>query len=149
MTIDEAIRHCGEVAEEQEKLYRICPASESEMYHCNGTKDCRVLKNGKNKGCQKCAEEHRQLAEWLEELKDYRDKNKMVVRVDVENMDSIKDKIEELSKYAERQYNKAVDDFAKAITARLTDAIYPEDVVSMTNLIKEIAEQLKAGGKGE
>lgn len=48
--------------------------------------------------CIKCAEEHEQLAEWLEELKDYRDKNKMVVRVDVENMDSIKDKIEELSK---------------------------------------------------
>ena len=42
-----------------------------------------------------------QIAEWLEELKDYQDKNKMVVRVDVENMDSIKDKIEELSKYAE------------------------------------------------
>ena len=41
--------------------------------------------------------------------------------------------------------NKAIDDFAKAITARLTDAIYPEDVVSMTNLIKEIAEKLKAG----
>ena len=102
-----------------------------------------------SKKCEEYAEEHEQLAEWLEELKDYRDKNKMVVRVDVENMDSIKDKIEELSKYAERQYNKAVDDFAKAITARLTDAIYPEDVVSMTNLIKEIAEQLKAGGKGE
>ena len=35
-----------------------------------------------------------QLAEWLEELKDYRDKNKMVVRVDVENMDSVKDKMD-------------------------------------------------------
>ena len=51
-----------------------------------------------------------QLAEWLEELKDYQDKNKMVVRVDVENMDNIKDKIDELSKYAESQYNKAIDD---------------------------------------
>ena len=112
MTIDEAIRHCVEVAEEQEELYRICPASESEMYHCNGTKDCRILKNGKNKGCQKCAEEHRQLAEWLEELKDYRDKNKMVVRVDV---DSIKDKIEELSKYAESQYDKAIDDHVASV----------------------------------
>ena len=98
MTIDEVIKHCKEVEKEQEELYRICPASESEMLHCHGTKDCRVLKNGKNKGCKKCAEEHRQLAEWLEELKDYRNKNKMVVRVDV---DSIKDKIEELSKYAE------------------------------------------------
>ena len=37
-----------------------------------------------------------QIAEWLEELKDYQDKNKMVVRVDVENMDRIKDRIDEL-----------------------------------------------------
>ena len=76
MTIDEAIRHCGEVAEEQEELYRICPASESETSHCNGTKDCRTLKNGKNKGCQKCAAEHRQLARWLKELKQLRKQEK-------------------------------------------------------------------------
>lgn len=50
--------------------------------------------------CIRCAEEHEQLAEWLRELKDYRDKNKWVVRIDIENMDSVKDKIEELSKYA-------------------------------------------------
>ena len=59
------------------------------------------------------SEEHEQIAKWLEELKDYQDKNKMVVRLDVENIDSIKDKIEELSKYAENQYNKAIDDVLK------------------------------------
>ena len=49
------------------------------------------------------------------ELEDYQDKNKMVVRVDAdfENIDSIKDKIDELSKYAESQYNKAIDDVLK------------------------------------
>ena len=139
MTIDEAIRHCGKVAEEQEELYRICPASESEMFHCNGTKDCRVLKNGKNKGCKKCAEEHRQLAEWLEELKDYRDKNKMVVRIDV---DSIKDKIEELSKYAESQYDKAIDDIKEKLMQN--GFIYTQHALDVFN---EIAEQLKASGK--
>ena len=72
MTLDEAIKHAEEVAEEKEGLYRRCPASESEMLHCDGTKDCRVLKNGKNKGCQKCAAEHRQLARWLKELKQFR-----------------------------------------------------------------------------
>lgn len=41
--------------------------------------------------------------------------------------------------------NKAIDDFAKAIISRLTDVINPEDVASMTNLIKEITEKLKAG----
>ena len=141
MTIDEAIRHCGEVAEEQEELYRICPASESETSHCNGTKDCRVLKNGKNKGCQKCAEEHRQLAGWLEELKDYRDKNKMVVRVDV---DSIKDKIEELSKYAESQYDKAIDDIKEKLMQN--GFIYTQHAL---NVFNEIAEQLKAGVKND
>lgn len=73
MDLDSAIQHCEEVAEEQEKLYRLCPASESGVFHCDGSKDCITLKNGKNKGCQKCVSEHRQLAEWLKELKDYRD----------------------------------------------------------------------------
>lgn len=73
MTLEEAIIHCEEVAEEQEKLYRLCPASESDLFHCDGTGDCKALKNGKNRGCQKCADEHRQLAEWLKELKQYRE----------------------------------------------------------------------------
>ena len=74
MTLDEAIKHAEEVAEEQKKLYRLCPASESGIFHCDGTDDCKTLENGKNKGCLKCAEEHRQLAEWLRELKDYRER---------------------------------------------------------------------------
>jgi len=69
MTLEEAIKHTEEVAEKQEELYRLCPASELEMSHCDGTKDCKTLENGKNKGCQKCAEEHKQLAEWLKDYK--------------------------------------------------------------------------------
>ena len=72
MTLDEAIKHAEEVAKEQKELYRLCPASESDIFHCDGTNDCKTLKNGKNKGCLKCAEEHRQLAEWLKELKQLR-----------------------------------------------------------------------------
>lgn len=48
MTIDEAIKHCEEKAE-QLKGY-------AEPYRSMGN-------------CEKCAEEHRQLAEWLKELK--------------------------------------------------------------------------------
>ena len=88
MTIDEAIK-------EEQTLYDIA----KDKYEKLGIKNCL-----------KRMEEHKQYIEWLEELKDCRDKNKMVVRIDVENMDSIKDKIEELSKYAESQYNKAVDE---------------------------------------
>ena len=88
-------------------------------------------------------EYHEQLAEWLEELKDYRDKNKIVVRVDVENMDSIKDKIDELSKYAESQYNKALDDFVKFASTMPT--VEQKDGTIRPMWLKEMAEQLKAG----
>lgn len=118
MTIDEAITKYKEITNAD----AICPA------HCNIS-------------CDKCVEESRQLAEWLEELKDYRDKNKMVVRVDVENMDSIKVKIDELSKYAENQYNKAIDDFAEKIKSN--DRL--GYVGCLDKIIDEMAEQLKVG----
>ena len=101
---------------------------------------------------KRAKEEHEQIAEWLEELKDYRDKNKMVVRVDCENMDSIKDKIDELSKYAESQYNKAIDDFADKAIKIVYEANnrdrnpQPRDMVADIHYkLLEIAEQLKAG----
>ena len=88
-----------------------------------------------------------QLAEWLEELKDYQDKNKMVVHIDVENMDSIKDKIEELSKYAESQYNKALDDFKKILTIeKIKEYAESDGYINLNNcslMIFDIAEQLK------
>ena len=93
------------------------------------------------------AEDNEKVAEWLEELKGYRDKNKMVVRVDVENMDSIKDKIEELSKYAENQYNKAIDDFVRF--ANTMPTVESEDGTIRPMWLEEIAEQLKVGGDNE
>lgn len=65
LSIDEAIAHAREVAEEQRELFRLCPYPSQE---CNGADICKCLKN-KHDGCLKCAEEHEQLAEWLEELK--------------------------------------------------------------------------------
>lgn len=99
--------------------------------------------------------EEKQIVEWLEELKDYRDKNKLVVRVNAENMDSIKDKINELSKYAESRYNKAIDDFVKALQKKIEkDLANPDLALECKKCgiwknydIKEIAEQLKTGGK--
>ena len=124
MTIDELIAKYKEITNTDEN----CPA------HCTIS-------------CDKCVQESEQLAEWLEELKDYRDKNKMVVRVDVENMDSIKDKIEELSKYAESQYNKAIDDFVRF--ANTMPTVESEDGTIRPMWLEEIAEQLKAGGENE
>ena len=103
------------------------------------------IKYNKSIGCDTSYEE--QIADWLEELKDYRDKNKMIVRIDVENMDSIKDKIEELSKYAEIQYNKALDDFVKFASDMPT--VESEDGTIRPMWLEEIAEQLKAGDMDE
>lgn len=58
MTIDEAIIHCEEVAESKEK----------QVKNGDWEKDSLTERN-----CIKCAEEHRQLAEWLKELKMYRE----------------------------------------------------------------------------
>ena len=92
-------------------------------------------------------EEAQQLAQWLEELKDYRDKNKMVVKIDAENMDSVKDKIDKLSKYAESQYNKAIDDFVKF--ANTMPTVEEEDGEIRPMWLEEMAERLKVGGDNE
>lgn len=130
MTIDEAISKYKEITNTD----AVCPG------HCNIP-------------CEKCLQESEQIAKWLEELKDYRDKNKMVVRVDVENMDSIKDKIEELSKYAEIQYDKVIDDFVKEICKMIVQSEnngnYRFYAVEIKQAIADLAEQLKAGGENE
>lgn len=61
MEIDEAIRHAEEVAEQNEK---------------DGDYAKRRGFNIYSDECQKCAEEHRQLAEWLKELKALREQKR-------------------------------------------------------------------------
>ena len=65
MTIDEAIKHAKDKAKEQRKDYDTCVVKEG--YGC---KDCAYYYS---KSCIECAEEHEQLAEWLEELKEYKE----------------------------------------------------------------------------
>ena len=61
MTLDEAIKHCEDVEEEKRKDYeRACAY------------------NIPSEGCLECAEEHRQLAEWLEELKQLREQTRWI-----------------------------------------------------------------------
>ena len=62
MTLEEAIIHAEEVAEKNEK--RIRP------YKCNAINEKLYEVNKKEfDSCLECAKEHRQLAEWLKELK--------------------------------------------------------------------------------
>lgn len=56
LTLDEAIAHAKEVAEEKY----------NEGFLCHANPD-----DGKLDGCVKCAREHEQLAEWLTQLKEY------------------------------------------------------------------------------
>lgn len=57
LTLDEAIKHCLEVAEQ----------NETKALSIEGTIIDRVAKD-----CRRCAADHRQLAEWLTELKELR-----------------------------------------------------------------------------
>ena len=129
MTIDEAIAHAREVAEEQRELFRLCPYPSQE---CNGADICKCLKN-KHDGCIKCAEEHEQLAEWLEELKAYRE---------IGTVEGYKSAIgcytkeyllrRNLQDQIKEQYNKALD-----------DALSVVEWDGYTIDIKERIEQLK------
>ena len=141
ISIDEAIQRENKIAEENQKIVDteiiFDDVSLSQLY-CDDTEVIEEhLENYK-----KCAEYHKQLAKWLEELKDYQDKNKIVVSIDIENIDSIKDKIDELSKYTESQYNKAIDDFVNDLKDYF---VIPHDV----RVIEMKAEQLKAGAENE
>ena len=104
MTIDEAIAKHRKIAETQKTLYDAC-----------------VLKE-RNKHFLREAEEHEQLADWLEELKTYRECNVY-------------------------EYNKAIDDFVNACEKQFT-TMYGQRYVDMRDIVN-IAEQLKEGGKNE
>lgn len=56
-SLEEAIKHCDEVAELNEECTRIYKEQGDVIASCS---------------CYECAKEHRQLEEWLKELKKYR-----------------------------------------------------------------------------
>ena len=69
MTLDEAIAHAEEVAKEQDKL---CKRYDDASGYSRSHND--DIRTSDAKKCERCAEDHRQLAEWLRELKAYREK---------------------------------------------------------------------------
>ena len=101
MTLDEAIAKHRKIAETQKALYDACVL-----------KEC-------NKHFLRKAEEHEQLAEWLEELKEMRSMVKCNAFTD--------------------GYNKGIDDFFFFV-----DKMEREDVLYYAAL-DEAAEQLKEG----
>lgn len=68
LTLDEAIKHCEEVAEENELaagMYEILAENNHNAYE-------RLTAETNSSRCTKCATEHRQIAEYLTELKELR-----------------------------------------------------------------------------
>lgn len=117
MSIDEAIAHAREVAAIQSNNDKL-------------NKTLGVISPYYKTDCIKCAEEHEQLAEWLEELKAYR--NHVFSGEMTQSM-------------LKEERNKAIDDFVNACK---------EDILCQSfglhaNGIERIAEQLKAGEEND
>ena len=127
MTLDEAILHAREVAERNRKQYKNCPSDRTDIRY---------------QTCEECAEEHEQLAEWLEELKSY--------RASVFSGDMTQIMLKE-------EYCKAVDDFAEKLNAKcdgmikekwnsnVTPISWAEAYSDFKDDIDDISEQLKVG----
>ena len=123
MTLDEALLHAREVASIQRNNDKL-------------NKTLGVISPYYKTDCIKCAEEHEQIAEWLEELKTYRECNVC-------------------------EYNKALDDFAEKLNAKCDGMIkdkwnsnvapisWAEAYADFKDDIEEIAIQLKAGNTND
>ena len=121
MTIDEAIAKYKEITNTDAN----CPA------HCNIS-------------CDKCVQESKQLAEWLELLKWYE-----------QGMEDIPSESGVLPKDVYHAgYNKAIDDFVEKIELKYL-GVHPDDLYErqypreICKQVKELAEQLKAGGEND
>lgn len=65
LTLDESIKHCLEVAEQNEIsaiTYKNCKEIKTNMYE-------KLTAEKAENDCRECAADHRQLAAWLEDLK--------------------------------------------------------------------------------
>ena len=126
MTIDEAIAKYKEITNTDAN----CPA------HCKIS-------------CDKCVQESLHLTEWLEELKFLRQwKSDVMDEFCKYDCNSVEEAMH-------NGYNKAIDDFVEKLI-RYVDCGHlcsPTDVrwsdLSVVEMVKKLAEQLKAGGNNE
>lgn len=74
LTLEEAIRHCLEVAEENDLaagMYEILAENNHNTYE-------KLTAETNSLRCAECAENHRQFAEWLTELKNLREETEVL-----------------------------------------------------------------------
>ena len=135
MTIDEAIENERKIVEKCKTEYELECARYGK----------RTVESFEKLECIKVAEEHEQLADWLEELKAL--KNGLNIKCDSLN--------EALEKGKKVGYNKALDDFVKALQEKIEKDLSNPDLALECKKcgiwknydIEKIAEQLKAGVK--
>ena len=133
MTLDEAIQRENKIAEENQKIVDteivFDDVSLSQLY-CD---DTEVIEEHLS-NYRKCAEYHKQIADWLEEL--------VMLR-----LDSCMIHMPERLHLVENGYNKALNDFVNVCEKQFT-TMYGQRYVDMRD-IKNIAEKLKTGGENE
>lgn len=129
MTLDEAILHAREVAERNRKQYKNCPSDRTDIRY---------------QTCEECAEEHEQLAEWLEELKFIRQWKSDIMdefcKYDVSSFEEL----------VTNTRNKAIDDYMNKLCnhcMQQANECYKLECPFCTDGcdIINIAEQLKVG----
>lgn len=118
MTLDEAIRHCEKVAERYETRAKIIDRRKLGFALENPT------------ACHECAADHRQLAEWLTELKELRNSIGAVKLKDMkeavgllQELNAENDQLTSQLAEAKRLLKSAVDDF-KAVNSNMLTCIY-------------------------
>ena len=143
MTLDEAIQRENKIAEENQKIVDtqivFDDVSLSQLY-CD---DTEVIEEHLS-NYRKCAEYHKQIADWLEEL--------VMLR-----LDSCMIHMPERLHLVENGYNKALNDFTEKLNAKCDGMIkdkwnsnvapisWAEAYANFKDDIDDVAEQLKRG----
>ena len=122
LSIDEAIAHAREVANTQRGKSGICLQNGLECEHFSD--------------CLKCAEEHEQLAEWLEELKAIKDGSIPIIHGKAE-----------LELHDKAIRNEAIDDFIHECDKYCGFYSGKNKSITREDILK-IAEQLKEQENG-
>ena len=121
MTLDEAILHAREVAVRNRKQYKNCPSDRTDIRH---------------QTCEECAEEHEQLAQWLEDYKHIKQWKSDIIdsfcKYDVNSFEEL----------VTNTRNKAIDDFVTKYKFCDNRSIQCRKALNCADCI---AEQLKAG----
>lgn len=134
MSIDEAIKHAREVADCCKSEISTFPNPEPYEEYCNGE-------------LEKCADEHEQLAKWLEELKSYQQ-----LDLDIPQHFT-KEQSDWIKKYCiqknKKFYQQAIDDFANKLKEKISNNIMAQTFglrgKDIFYLIDETLNELKAG----